>query len=178
LAVSLEDHLTERLKSLPALLPADLARQLTESLDFASAKLQEGGTPTVSYDLLSSVSKWSRTDAGRAALRSQEPPMEVHDYDMISLLAGTRTSPDRKFPIYVPESDVREEERLRAINDRKTITTLLNAVLSVGGAGFAAWYAAGQVRWRDEWRALLGMAVAAIVAIAEGILYVLWDSRR
>ncbi|KZT22075.1 hypothetical protein NEOLEDRAFT_1138410 [Neolentinus lepideus HHB14362 ss-1] len=151
LSVSLEEHLVECLGPLPALLPTDLSRQLTECLHSASVKRQEGATPTIPHGLLSSISKWSRTESGRAALSTHAPSLDLRNYDMISLLAGTRTSPDRKFPLYAPESDAREEERVRVINDRKAITTLLNAILSVCGAGFASWYAAGQVRWRDEW---------------------------
>ncbi|EPQ61151.1 hypothetical protein GLOTRDRAFT_69405 [Gloeophyllum trabeum ATCC 11539] len=178
LTVSLEDHLVESLQPLCSFLPNDLSEELIACLDSAKSKRRERAAPTIPYDLLSSISKWSRTEGGRAALQAHDPPLDVHAYDMIALLAGTRTAPDRKFPTFVPESEDREEERKRAINDRKAITTLLNAALSVAGAGFAAWYAAGQVRWRDEWRALLGLAVAAIVAIAEGVLYVIWDSRK
>jgi len=53
-----------------------------------------------------------------------------------------------------------------------------NSLLSIGGAGVAAWYACSIVGWRDEWRMLFALFVAAVVAVAEGVLFVIWDSRR
>lgn len=69
---------------------------------------------------------------------------------MIALLAGSMTSPERKFPDYVPpkEPEVLEAERLK---ERKTITALVNSLLSIVGAGFATYWAAAMTGWRNEW---------------------------
>jgi hypothetical protein len=68
---------------------------------------------------------------------------------MIALLAGTTTSPERKFPLVVPQSVIAEEERKRQIADRKAITAVVNALLSIAGSGVATWFVAE--RWRYEW---------------------------
>lgn len=96
---------------------------------------------------------------------------------MISLLAGTTTSPDRKFGAYVPPRDPEEIEAERK-RERRTITTLMNAILSVGGSGFAAWWASQHAGWKKEWRALFGLFVGFVVAVAEAVLYLIWQSRH
>jgi hypothetical protein len=77
--------------------------------------------------------------------------------------------------------------------DRREITALINGLFSVVGVGFAAWWAAGNIHWRNEtvgssdlgvqWqltsciqRVLLALASSIIVAIAEGVLYAIWSS--
>ena len=35
--------------------------------------------------------------------------------------------------------------------ERQAITSLVNALLSVIGSGFAAWWAAGKTGWKYEW---------------------------
>jgi hypothetical protein len=69
---------------------------------------------------------------------------------MVALLAGSVTSPERKFPLYVPDKSPEEAAALKAA-ERKAITSLLNALLSVIGSGFAAWWAAGKTGWKYEW---------------------------
>lgn len=96
---------------------------------------------------------------------------------MISLLAGTTTSPERKFGAYVPPRDPEEIEAERK-KERRAITTLVNAILSVGGSGFAAWWASQHAGWKKEWRALFGLFVGFVVAIAEAVLYLIWQSRH
>jgi len=96
---------------------------------------------------------------------------------MIALLAGSVTSPERKFPAYTPDKSPEEAAALRKA-ERQAITSLLNALLSIIGSGFAAWWAAGKTGWKNEWQVLFSLFVAAVVAISEAVLYLIWDSRR
>lgn len=68
---------------------------------------------------------------------------------MVSLLAGTRTSPEKKFPAYVAENP--EAERKQAADDRKAVSTVINGTLSVAGTGFATWWASEYTGLRLEW---------------------------
>lgn len=68
---------------------------------------------------------------------------------MVSLLAGTRTSPEKKFPAYVAKDP--ETERRQAANDKKAVSTVVNGVLSVAGTGFATWWASEHTGLRLEW---------------------------
>lgn len=70
-------------------------------------------------------------------------------YSMISLLAGTITSPSAKLPPQTLLDPYLEAKRQSS--DRKAITALVNAVFSVVGVGAAAWWAAGNIGWKDEW---------------------------
>jgi len=54
---------------------------------------------------------------------------------------------------------------------------LLNAILSIVGSAFATWWAAEKIGWRNEWRVLLALFVAILVAVSEGVLFLLWQSR-
>ena len=76
--------------------------------------------------------------------------MKPHDYSMISLLVGTTSSPEGKFGAYVPPKGPEQIEAER-LNERKSITTLINALLSIGGVAFAAWWAADKTGWKNEW---------------------------
>ncbi|KAI0285862.1 hypothetical protein BGY98DRAFT_1092694 [Russula aff. rugulosa BPL654] len=111
------------------------------------------------------------------ALRSKNPPLDPLTYNMVSLLAGTRTSPNKKFPQLSHSSD-RSENAARDISDRRAIIAVLNALLSVICTGAAAWWAAQRTGWRDEWKVLLSLLAATIVAISEIGLYIIWESRR
>ncbi|KAJ6581199.1 hypothetical protein B0H19DRAFT_982949 [Mycena capillaripes] len=168
LNISLEPHILAILTPLAPLLPAELASQLTPCIS-------EPVPPTVPYLLLQSISQWSRTPAGEAALHSAS--LDSQSYSMIALLAGSVTSPERKFPPYVPEKSPEEAEALKKA-ERQAITYLLNALLSIIGSGFAAWWAAGKTGWKNEWQVLFSLFVAAVVAISEAVLYLIWDSRR
>ena len=188
LNISLEPHLIENLLPLRTILPSGLSTQL-------DPYLTEPAPRTIPYSLLSSISQWSRSSSGQAALQSHRPPLHAQAYSMIFLLAGTVTSPERRFPPHVPKYILTEEERKRQITDRKAIATLVNALLSVAGSGIATWLVAE--RWRNEWvcycvvlpanqaeltftskRVLLSFLVAVVVAISETILYIIWQSRR
>ncbi|TFK89173.1 hypothetical protein K466DRAFT_519442 [Polyporus arcularius HHB13444] len=188
LNVSLEEHLADTLRPLRTLLPEPLAAELNQVLDNAPPASSphtpppHGPTPssrTISYDLLTAISKWSRSPPGQRALASHEPPLPAQDYSMVALLAGTRTSPDRKLP-HMPVSTAEEDEaaRRRELGDRRAVTAIFNALLSIVGSGLATWWAAGRLAWRDEWKVLLALFVAILVASSEGILYLIWEDRR
>ncbi|KAJ7746863.1 hypothetical protein DFH07DRAFT_581187 [Mycena maculata] len=168
LNISLETHLLEILTPLLPILPPELASQL---LPFVS----EPVPPTVPHALLQSISQWARTPEGLTVLQSVS--LEPQSYSMIALLAGSVTSPERKFPAYIPDKSPEEAEALRKA-DKQAITSLLNALLSIVGSGFAAWWAAGMTNWKNEWQVLFSLLVAAVVAISEAVLYLIWDSRR
>ncbi|KAF8196743.1 hypothetical protein K438DRAFT_1672933 [Mycena galopus ATCC 62051] len=168
LNISLETHLLEILTPLSPLLPSELASELNQYIS-------EPVPPTMPYIFLQSISQWSRTPAGQATLLSAS--LEPQSYSMVALLAGSVTSPERRFPTYVPEKSPEEVEALK-VAERKAITYLLNALLSVIGSGFAAWWAAGKTGWKNEWQVLFSLFVAAVVAISEAVLYLIWDSRR
>ncbi|KAI0820361.1 hypothetical protein BC628DRAFT_1413163 [Trametes gibbosa] len=191
LAVSLEDHLLHALRPLPPLLPSPLAAQLDSALrpsasvppsaeSAVGSEAARRSLRTIPYDLLAAISKWARSSAGKQALTSHEPPLLPADYTMVALLAGTRTSPDRKFPsVPMPgtASDTQAASR-RELSDRRAVTAVINALLTIGGSAAAAFYASGRLAWRDEWRVLLALSVAILVASSEAILYLLWASRR
>ncbi|KAF8515064.1 hypothetical protein JB92DRAFT_2789135 [Gautieria morchelliformis] len=165
--VSLPAHLRSTLEPLTEILPRDLHDRL--SLCFLDPCSE------IPHSLLLAISKWARTEAGRSQLRARG--LETSDYSMISLLAGTITSPSSSFPRHVPPPDAAEMAR-RAASDRKAITAILNALLSIGGAGYAGWWASSRTGWRDEWRVLFALAVAAVVAISEASLYLIWQARK
>lgn len=138
LTVSLEPHLSQVLNPLPEILPPELGSRLSSELL----------RPEIHYALLSDISKWSRSEAGRAALMHHN--LQASSYSMISLLAGSVTSPFSRPPPHVRPESARHVAG-RELNDKKAITAILNALLSVVGSGAATWWAANQSGWRDEW---------------------------
>ncbi|KAI0077712.1 hypothetical protein K474DRAFT_1568093, partial [Panus rudis PR-1116 ss-1] len=184
LNVSLEAHLAEILRPLLPLLPPDIANELTSALAALSssadqhASSRQSTVPLISYTLLQRISSWTRSSEGKNALSHQHPPLDPLAYSMVALLAGTRTSPDRKFPDMPITIQTPEEEASRARNDRRAIVALLNALLSIVGSGAAVYWASQHLAWRLEWRVLLSLFVAMVVATSEGVLYLIWDSRR
>jgi hypothetical protein len=149
LNISLEPHLQQALNSIAILLPRPLSEQLERYL-------QQSPLATIPYSLLRSISQWARTPSGLASLSNHNPVLSPHDYTMIALLAGTTTSPERKFPVFVlpnPHADRKWE-----YNDRKAITAVLNALLSVIGSGAATWWAAERTEWKPEWVCLYSFA--------------------
>ena len=147
LNISLGPHLQETLGHVSILLPEPLSDQLQPYLNVQNSL--QTVKPTIPYSLLQSISRWSRTAPGLATLKSCEPALSPHDYTMIALLAGSTTSPERKFPAYIPPDP--HAERKREHKDRKAITAVLNALLSVIGSGAATWWAADRTGWRPEW---------------------------
>lgn len=142
LNISLESQLLDALKPLPPLLPPKVQSELVPYLNDPISK-------TIPYRILFTISQWSRTPPGLSALQSHNPPLEPHAYSMISLLAGTTTSPERKFPSYIPPKEPEEIEAQRK-SDRKAITALANALLSILGSGIATYWAADKTGWRNE----------------------------
>ncbi|KAG5721343.1 hypothetical protein E4T56_gene13000 [Termitomyces sp. T112] len=168
LNISLEPHLVDALRDLRPVVPHDLA-------DTLSQYTASTPPPTIPYSVLRSVSQWAST-TGRETLRLRSPPLDPHAYSMVTLLAGTTTSPERNFGTYVPPQDPEEIEAAKSA-ERKSITSLLNGLLSVLGSGFAVWWAADKLRWKNEWRVLLALFASIVVAVAEAVLYLIWQSR-
>ncbi|KAH9066666.1 hypothetical protein EDB87DRAFT_448074 [Lactarius vividus] len=178
LRVSLEPHLVETLRPLIASTPSHLSEELSILLpDESSSASRSTAPPMIPYALLQSISKWTRTKEGEKALKSKDPPLDPLAYSMVALLAGARTSPDKKFPT-LPRVPSRSEGVAREISDRRAIIAVLNAILTVICTGAAAWWAAQRTGWRDEWKVLLSLLAATIVAISEIGLYIIWETRR
>ncbi|KAI8974556.1 hypothetical protein BD414DRAFT_180060 [Trametes punicea] len=190
LTVSLEDHLAQRLRPLLPLLPPGTAEELNSILTTDPPELSRGEAEdrfleappvkTIPYTLLSSISRWTRTPEGVQALASHEPPLRQEDYAMVALLAGTRTCPNRRYPsVPVPATaDDALTSQKRELGDRRAVTAVINALLSVAGSGVAVYWAAGRLTWKEEWKVLLALFVAIVVASSEAILYLIWHSRR
>jgi len=171
--ISLEPHLVQLLRPLVDGVPTPLSTELSPLL----SEQARSPTPTISYALLRSISKWARTEEGASTLKSKVPPLDPLSYSMVSLLAGTRTSPEKKFP-QLPQPSTRSEIAARDISDRRAILAVINALLSVICTGAAVWWAAQRTGWRDEWKVLMSLLAATIVAISEVGLYIIWESRR
>ena len=146
LNVSLEPHLRDVLAALLHVLPEETSQQLAPCL---SSETSTTVVQVIPYELILKISRWCRTADGRAALQACSPPLDPQSYTMISLLAGTRTSPEKHFPPYAAK-DPEEDQRLLT-KDRKAIATLVNAVLSVITTGVATWWASGHTGMRLEW---------------------------
>ncbi|KAF8557776.1 hypothetical protein OG21DRAFT_1456936 [Imleria badia] len=172
LNVSLEPHLRDALVVLLRILPEETSQQLTSRL---SSEEKTAVVPVIPYELILKISRWCQTTNGKAALQACSPPLDPQSYMMVSLLAGTRTSPEKHFPPYAAK-DPEEDQRLQTKN-KKAIATLVNAVLSVVGTGVATWFASEHTRMRLEWRALSAVCAALVIAFTEIVLYMIWDSR-
>jgi hypothetical protein len=138
--VSLEDHLLDRLNAVLPILPENLGQSLEKCLHEPSCYIP--------YSILTDISKWSRTDEGQATLKAKE--LDPASYTTVALLAGTLTSPERKFGSYVPPRDPDEIAADRA-RERKAITALANSMLSVIGVGVGAYWASEKTGWKNEW---------------------------
>ena len=164
LNISLEDHLANSLRPLLGLLPETLAKELKDALEstpgasHTSALCLElpehAPVRTISYALLTAISKWTRTPFAEHAMSSHKPPLRAQDYSMVALLAGTRTSPERTYPLLSNPATNDQASQARELGDRRAVTAVVNALLSVGGAGIATWWAAGRLSCRDEWVSL------------------------
>lgn len=157
LTVSLERHLLVALQNVRRHLPSPLADELAPytSLSLPSEPTySRSEIPTIPYQLLLSLSKWARSPAGLSSLRNPTSPdipaLDPADYSMVALLAGTTTSPNRRFPAQSPPQNGPKDLK-RELNDRKAIVAVINGMLSVGGTGVAVWWAAGNIGWRHEW---------------------------
>jgi hypothetical protein len=143
--ISLEPHLIDTLKPLYKLLPREVAQELQQYVSDTPPAL-------IPYRTLLSVSQWTRTDEGQKVLKRKG--LDPTGYSMVALLAGTTTSPERNFGAYAPPKDPEEVEKER-VRERKTITALINGLLSVGCVGFAAWWAGSRQGWQMEWVSIL-----------------------
>ncbi|KAJ3540041.1 hypothetical protein NM688_g6282 [Phlebia brevispora] len=183
LNISLEPHLAEALEQLVPLLPENLSYELKPILSKDPLSTQVGTNPAntdaiplIPYSLLFAISTWTRSPEGDASLKEHD--LAPSAYAMITLLAGSRTSPEKKFPPASTPSDQHRDEPSRELNDRRAVTAVLNAMLSVLGAGVAVWWAADRLRWKDEWKVLLALLAAIVVAASEAILVLIWNARR
>lgn len=152
LNVALEEGALKRLQTIQDVFPPGLADKMKGILARTdSSSSPPAAQPTVPYSLLLAISRWARTDAGRESLLVHQPPQDPREFDMITLLAGSTTSPEKHFPM--PAGGWAEEERARKreTNDRRAVTNVINAMLSIGGCGIATWYAAGATGWQNEW---------------------------
>lgn len=156
--VSLEPHLIEQLQPLLPILPQKLHGELASVLSNSDAgSSSEAETlRVIPYSLVFSISIWTRSTSGQSALEGLSPSLHSTAYTMVSLLAGTRTSPERKFPEHSMTAVVDpEQEARRNRSDRRAVTALLNALLSILGSGVATWWAADRLHWKDEWVSLI-----------------------
>lgn len=141
LNVSLEPHLTGTLTATLNLLPKVLKVEL-------SGYVVDPPKSFIAHELLHKISLWSRTTDGTSKLHSIS--LNPQDYSMVSLLAGTTTSPEKSFGDYKPPKDP-EIQAADTARERKAITALVNSLFSIFGAGFAAWWGADKTGWRDEY---------------------------
>ena len=163
LNVYFDAHLVEALQPLVPILPQELSEQLSSALDSvvpiapldpphtsaASPSIDAARpVPLIQYSLLSAISAWARSIDGRRVLIQCH--LEPNAYMMVSLLAGTKVSPEKQFPA-TPRHTGGVEEAQREMNDRRAVTAVLNALLSVLGSGVATWWAADRLRWKNEW---------------------------
>lgn len=153
--LSFTHDLADRLQPLKHILPPHLAAPIPSLPPASSPPTTTAPDPvttptlTVPHSLLYSISKWTRTEEGTAALSANS--LNPRSYEMVSLLAGLTTSPERNFPPHKTETNDPLADARREINDRKAVVTLINALLSIGGSGAATWYATGVAGWRNEW---------------------------
>lgn len=150
--ISFTHDLADRLEPLKRILPPHLSASIPSSPPAPPPSTPDPATTsvlTLPCSLLYSISRWTRTEEGMAALSANS--LNPRSYEMVSLLAGSTTSPERRFPSHMGETDDPLAHARREINDRKAVVTLINALLSIGGSGAATWYATGVAGWRNEW---------------------------
>ena len=100
--------------------------------------LQQDEDEGIPYNVLADVSRWARQNDVRNRFG-----LDPHDYTLLALLAGTRTTPSANFS--VPVGPIHANK-----TDRKAITALANAVFSIIGVGVAGWYASTASGWDNE----------------------------
>ncbi|KAG7093766.1 hypothetical protein E1B28_007414 [Marasmius oreades] len=171
LSVSLEIHLVEALQSLFPVLPSVQQAQLEPYLSTSNRP------SSIPYALLQSVSQWARSTTGQQSLQSASQILNPNDYSMIALLAGATTSPGSKFPPYQPSKGA-EEIAQDNKRERRAIGIIVNAVFSIVGTGGACWWGSKNTGWKLEWRVLFAFLAAMVVALAEIVLYILWQQRQ
>lgn len=138
--ISLEEHLREYLKAIQFILPEELKQTL-------SGYISEPSSAHIPHSVLLKISQWARRDQGREKL--EKANLDANEYSMISLLAGTLTSPERKFGAYIPPMEPEDVEAERR-REKKAITALANGVLSVGGVAVGTYLASDKMGWTNE----------------------------
>jgi len=138
--VSLEEHLLVSLKAILPILPETIKQSLEKYIN--------GPSLYIPYSILADISKWSRTDEGQATLNATD--LDPASYTTVALLAGTLSSPERKFGNYVPPKDA-DEIAVERARERKAITALANSMLSVIAVGVGAYWASEKTGWKNEW---------------------------
>ncbi|KAF9258922.1 hypothetical protein L218DRAFT_876055 [Marasmius fiardii PR-910] len=177
LTVSLEDHLVQTLQTLiPVLSPAQRT-ELEPYINQSTSPAKPNRPSSIPYTLLQSISQWTRSKTGVRNLQSAAPKLNPNDYSMIALLAGATTSPGSNFPPIQPPKDAEEIGRQKK-RERKAIGAIVNAVFSVVGTGGACWWGSKNTGWKNEWRVLFAFLAAMTVALAEIVLYILWQQRQ
>lgn len=165
--ISVPEHLSETLLPLTRL-KVEPPRLLELLQTHIKPRIEDTSTE-MPYEIIVGVSKWSVSEQGLKVLK--EEGLDPGSCALIPLLAGTTFAPSSKPPpAAAPEPD--------PSRDRREITALLNAMLSVIGVGFAAWWAAGNTYWSNENKILLALAASIVVAVAEGALYLIWSDRQ
>lgn len=164
--VSLPSHLYSTLLPLVPILPSSLSSKLDsilserEYIERRSASLEQlpqddtedaaNAQHTIPYSLLQSISAWTRSADGSEALT--RAGLVPSSYGIVSLLAGTQTQ--MRGPPPITSSSVTFSTTAEVglgKEDRRAIVALMNALLSIVGSGVAGWWAAGGLRWQDEW---------------------------
>lgn len=129
---SIEPHLRDALEPLQTLLPEGESEELSKHLSGNE----------IPYDLLQRISRWSQANPETLKAQSIQPAA----YSMLSMLAGSTTSPSSRFPTPKAESELPPD-----LSTAKAVTTLINAILCVFASGFATLWAAKHSGWRYEW---------------------------
>jgi len=180
--VSLPEHLRETLLALlevqpPPVLLDELATQLRAYVTppEADPALAASAKRTIPYSLLSEISKHVRSPRCKPALEAHA--LDPREYEMISLLAGVRTITTATADPPQTTDTARKTAAKQWAEDRRALSAVLNGLFSVGGVGFAAWYAAGSAGWKEEWRALVALFAGLVVAASEAVLFVIWQDR-
>ncbi|KAF8318731.1 hypothetical protein DL93DRAFT_2132971 [Clavulina sp. PMI_390] len=170
--VSLLEHLHEILLPLTTL-PATPAELRDDLQTYVKPQLSDSA-PEIPYDLLLRTSRWSNTAGAKLALK--DASLDPGDFMMISLLAGSVTSPKAVLGAYTPPPTALEVRRA-AVKDRRAVIALINAIFSIVGVAVAAWKASSTAGWTPATRIGCAIASGVIVAIAEGGLYYIWSTR-
>ncbi|KAH7105865.1 hypothetical protein BKA62DRAFT_826284 [Auriculariales sp. MPI-PUGE-AT-0066] len=165
--VSLPRHLREPLTAVLPVLPTPLAAELAPFLINEST--------TIASHVLQHITRWARTPDGVHALEAAK--LDPLDYSTVALFAGTRTTPGAAFSRDDLSQTARTGRRGGLRSDRKGVTALANAIFSIIGAGAAAWWAASSAGWGVEKSLFLGVLTGFVVAVAEAVLFTIWQKR-
>jgi len=177
--------------SVPPHLHASLAALLEDGLlprpllDLLEAHIKpsiDDSSTEIPYDTLRQISQWARADDEQVRLKERvflkipKTQKDPADYSMIALLSGTVTAPSAKLPPYKAPPSAEEVAILRS-KERKAISAVINGFLSSVAVGVATWWLGGSIHMRLDYKTLLSVFAAFVVAISEAILYWIWQWR-